>query len=89
MGAEYRHGRDVHRLPRRHGGHYTFWSGETLEGTLDETEIPDMYLCEDRAFIDSCNSGIKTKTHIDSILESAKLLDALYTSSDEKKEITF
>ena len=72
-----------------YGGHFTFWSGETLEGTTEEYEIPNMYLCEDRAFVDSCISGEKNKNHIDGILESAKLLDALYTSSDAKKEIVF
>ena len=29
----------------------------------------------------------KVKNHIENILESAKLLDALYTSAEQKKEI--
>ena len=72
-----------------YGGHFTEWSGETLEATVDETEIPNMYLCEDRAFIKSIESGVKDKNNIENILESAKLLDTLYCSSEEKKEIAF
>ena len=72
-----------------YGGHFTEWSGETLEATVDETEIPNMYLCEDRAFIESVKSGVKDKNNIEYILESAKLLDTLYRSSEEKKEISF
>jgi len=72
-----------------YGGHFTEWSGETLEATVDETEIPNMYLCEDRAFINSVITGVKDKNNIENILESAKLLDTLYRSSEEKKEITF
>ena len=34
-------------------------------------------------------TGEHTKTHIDNILESAKLLDYLYRSAEEKKEIGF
>ncbi len=72
-----------------YGGHFTEWSGETLEATVDETEIPNMYLCEDRAFINSVKTGVKDKNNIENILESAKLLDTLYRSSDEKREIAF
>jgi predicted dehydrogenase len=48
-----------------------------------------MYLCEDKAFIESVQTGVKDKNNITEILESMKLLDALYKSSDEKKEISF
>ena len=73
----------------KYGGHFTFWSSENLEGVEDTTEIPNMYLCEDTAFIESINTGIKDKNNIEYILESAKLLDALYESSEKKGEITF
>ncbi len=69
-------------------GHFEFFDGETLETIKDEYDIPDMYLCEDRDFIDSIITGEKKRNHIDSILESAKLLDTLYKSSDVKKEIS-
>ena len=67
---------------------FTYWSGETLEGTREEYTIPDMYEREDAAFLDSCETGIKNKSNIDNILESAKLLDALYRSAELKEEVT-
>ncbi|MBO5879157.1 MAG: Gfo/Idh/MocA family oxidoreductase [Clostridia bacterium] len=72
-----------------YGDHFTMWSGETLEGAVDTTEIPNMYYCEDKAFIESVNSGVKDKNNIVNILESAKLLDALYESSAKKAEVSF
>ena len=65
------------------------YDGETLETATEEYDIPDMYAAEDRAFIDSCISGEYDQNHIDRILESAKLLDALYASADKHAEISF
>ena len=65
---------------------FTFFDGATLESTREEYEIPNMYLCEDRAFFESIRSGIKDKNNIENVLESAKLLDELYKSAEEKKE---
>ena len=70
-----------------YGKLFEFCDGETLETQKPEYEIPDMYACEDRAFLDSTVSGVKTRSNIDNILESAKLLDVLYKSADEKREI--
>ena len=70
-----------------YGGKFTFYDGATLETITPEYDIPDMYECESRAFIESCNSGVKNRSHIDNILESAKLLDILYKSAEIKKEI--
>ncbi len=72
-----------------YGGKFEFYDGATLETVAPEYDIPDMYLCEDRAFLESVESGVKNKNHIDNILESAKLLDALYASAEAKKEIVF
>ena len=66
---------------------FEVFSGDTLVTEEPEYDIPDMYFEEDKAFIDSCTSGIKDKNHIENILESANLLDALYTSAEQKKEI--
>lgn len=68
---------------------FTFFDGQTLEGTLDEEANPNFYAEEDRAFLASIDSGIPDRNHIDNILESAKLLDALYTSAAAGKEISF
>ena len=70
-----------------YGGKFTFYDGKTLETIKPEYDIPDMYLCEDKAFIESVNTGIKDKNNIENILESMKLLQALYDSSDKKEEI--
>lgn len=70
-----------------YGGKFEFYDGETLSTTNLEYNIPNMYKCEDEAFLESIDTGVKTRSHIDNVLESAKLLDRLYASADVKKEI--
>ncbi len=70
-----------------YGKLFEFCDGETLETQKPEYEIPNMYECEDRAFLDSTVSGEKTRSNIDNVLESAKLLDVLYKSAGIKREI--
>lgn len=72
----------------QYGKQFSFYDGDTLETTVSEHEIPDMYLCEDSDFIRSVQTGEKNRNYIDNILESMKLLDSLYASSEQKKEIT-
>ena len=69
-----------------YGSLFTFWNAATLEGTREEYDIPNMYLCEDQAFFNSIKTGVKDKNNIENILESAKLLDELYKSAEERKE---
>lgn len=71
-----------------YGEDFEFFDGETLETTSPKYDIPDMYLCEGKAFIESIETGVKNKSNITEILESMKLLDSLYKSSEEKKEIS-
>lgn len=71
-----------------YGGKFEFYDGATLKTIAPEYDIPDMYTCEDKAFINSYTTGIKDKNNIENVLESMKLLDALYSSSEIKKEIT-
>ena len=66
---------------------FELYMGDTLETIAPDYDIPDMYLCEDKAFIESTITGVKNRNHIDNILESAKLLDYLYQSADKKEEI--
>ena len=73
----------------KYGKKFEFYDGSTLETTTPEYDIPGMYLREDMAFIEAINSGVKDRNNIENILESAKLLDYLYKSADEKKEISF
>ncbi len=70
-------------------GKFEFYKGDTLETVAPEYDIPNMYVKEDNAFIESIKSGVKNRSHIDNILESAKLLDYLYQSADKKQEISF
>ncbi len=72
-----------------YGGKFKFTSGETLETIEPDYDIPNMYLCENKAFIQSIEKGEKDKNNIEYILETAKLLEALYQSAQEKKEISF
>lgn len=71
----------------KYGGKFEFFDGETLETEAPEYEIPNMYVREDEAFLESIETGVKNRTHIDNILESAKLLDTLYASAEARKEI--
>ena len=71
-----------------YGGQFTFWDGATLQSYTSEHEIPNMYREEDEAFLKSIDTGVKDRNHIDYVLESARLLQALYDSSDQNKEIT-
>ena len=70
-----------------YGGLFEFYDGEKFEPEKPQFDIPGAYLKEDNAFIDSIDSKIKDKNHIDNILESMKLLDTLYKSAELKKEI--
>ena len=72
-----------------YGGKFEIYDGATLETIQPEYDIPQMHAEEDKAFIESLYTGEKTRSHIDNVLESAKLLDALYQSSKIKKEISF
>lgn len=71
-----------------YGGKFEIYDGETLEVIEPDYDIPNMYLCENKAFIESVTTGEKTRSHINNILESAKLLDTLYRSAEIKGEIT-
>ena len=72
-----------------YGQKFTFYEGSTLESHTPEYDIDDMYENESRGFIESIDSGIKNRNYIDEVLETAKLLQALYDSADAKKELSF
>ena len=61
--------------------------GATLETVTTSHELPNMYQLEDEAFLAACESGEHGRNHIDNILESMKLLDALYRSAECGREI--
>ena len=72
-----------------YGGKFTYWSAETLEKTEPEYDMPSMFVNESKGFLQSIHSGLKDRNNVDNVLETAKLLDALYQSASDRKEITF
>ena len=70
-----------------YGKHFTVTHGDTLESETPEFDIPNQYLCEDVAFIESITTREKNRSNIDRILESARLLDALYQSAEQGREL--
>lgn len=78
-----------------YGDKFVYCNGQTLESStpdyqiLPATEfnIPEMYYKEDKAFIESIATGVKTRNNIENVLESAKLLDYLYVSADKGEEV--
>lgn len=68
-------------------GQFELFDGETLETTVSDHELVDFYQEENEAFLKSIRTGEKNRNHIDKILESMKLLDTLYRSAEEKREI--
>ena len=77
------------------GARFTYWDkfeffdGQTLETITPEYDIPDMRWAEDKAFLEVVENGGVNRNNIDDVLETMKLLDALYASADNKKEISF
>ncbi len=70
------------------GGNIRFYDKD-MNKTVYELNAPNYFETENEAFLNAISTGEKTKTHISYILETMKLLDALYKSSDTKKEINF
>ncbi len=68
-------------------GQFTFWDGTTLQSYTTDHDIPNMYLEQDKAFLAAIESNVKDKNHIDYVLESARLLEALYESAAQNKEM--
>ncbi len=70
-----------------YGKRFKLYHGDTLEMEEPEFDIPNMYKCEDKAFLEAIHTGEKNRNNIDNVLESAKLLDTLYASAEARKEI--
>ena len=67
---------------------FTYFDGQTLEVESPECPNPNQFLAEDRAFLDSMDRTERDSNYIDNILETSKLLTALYDSAEAGKEIT-
>ncbi len=70
-----------------YGGRFELYDGQTLQTTTFDYDIPNMYLCENKAFIESIVTGEKNRNNIDNILRSMRVLDGLYESAEKKREI--
>jgi predicted dehydrogenase len=73
----------------QYGGPFTYYTVENgvLQTVRPDYNIPDMYAREDARFIEAARRGEKTRSHIDRVLESARLLDAIYESAEKQAEI--
>ncbi len=70
-----------------YGGQFKIFDGSDLSVLTTDHEIPDMFRCEDEAFLNATFTGEHTKTYIDNILESMKLLETIYQSAESGCEI--
>ena len=70
-----------------YGKDFEFCCADTLETEVPPYESHLMHAIEVEDFIASVRSREKSVNHVDYVLESAKLLDALYASAEQKKEI--
>jgi len=72
-----------------YGNDFTFYTteGGFLQTVKPDYKIPNMYQREDIRFIKAARKGIKTRSNVAEVLESARLLDAIYTSAGKKAEI--
>ncbi|MDR2102966.1 MAG: Gfo/Idh/MocA family oxidoreductase [Treponema sp.] len=72
-----------------YGKDFTFYTTEkgVLQTVKPNYTIPDQYEREDLRFFEAVRGNIKTRSHIDNVLESAKLLDAVYESAEKQVEI--
>jgi len=66
---------------------FELFDGATLESVTTDHPLPDFYQAEDSDFFASIRTGEKNRNYIDNILESMKLLDALYRSAEAGREI--
>jgi predicted dehydrogenase len=74
-----------------------YYGGYTMYSTMNRTLIeikPDYdeengFQNEINAFIDCVRTGKKLPSHIDTVIITAKLMQAIYDSSDTNREIVF
>lgn len=72
-----------------YGNKFTLYT--VSEGMLQEIKpdynIPDMYKRESEAFFRSVETGEKNKGHIDNVIETARVMDAIYESAQKNAEV--
>jgi predicted dehydrogenase len=74
----------------QYGQNFTFYS--TKNGMLTKTtydfDMPDMFQNEINCFINCIESGEKLPSHIDTNIVTAQMMDAIYRSAEEHREVT-
>ena len=77
-----------------YGEPFTLYS--TKDGALTETEfsyqgtdLNESFQAEIDGFLDSARTGVKLPSHIDTVIITAKIMQAIYDSSDSGQEISF
>lgn len=73
----------------QYGSDFTFYSTKNgmLTKTTFEVESKSMFQCEIDSFIDCIESGDKLPSHIDTNIITAEMMDAIYRSAEQHKEI--
>ncbi|MFA7637598.1 MAG: Gfo/Idh/MocA family oxidoreductase [Monoglobales bacterium] len=73
-----------------YGADFTFYTTKNgmLSKTTFETSVPNMYKTEIDSFIDCIESGEKTSAHIDTNIITSAMMDAIYRSAEEHREVT-
>ena len=66
---------------------YSTMNGMLTEIKTDYASSGFDYFAEIKAFVDSVATREPNQAHIDKAILTSKLLDAIYRSSDEQKEI--
>ncbi len=73
----------------QYGSDFTFYSTKNgmLTKTTFEMESKSMFQCEIDSFINCIESGEKLPSHIDTNIITAEMMDAIYRSAEQHKEI--
>ena len=79
-GIRLQYGADVTRYSTKNG---------MLTTTTFDMVAPQMFEEEINSFIDCIETGKRLPSHIDTNIITAKMMDAIYRSADEHKEIVF
>ena len=73
----------------KYGEDFTFYSVQNgmLAKTTYDFNMPSMFQSEIDSFINCIESGEKLPSHIDTNIITAKMMDAIYVSAEEHKEV--
>jgi predicted dehydrogenase len=75
----------------QYGGNYTLYTAKDgmLQTITPAFQTSDMFQREIDEFVDCVKTGKKLASHIDTVIITAQIMQAIYDSSDQNKEISF